>query len=379
MARSTQVTKTYFPELDGLRTLAVLMVILLHVLSITDLNPAQIKAHPLLRFGLNGQLGVDLFFVISGFLISSILLEMRQRGGSARVFWMRRVVRIFPLHYLYLAVILVATVVPTPFDAAFASTPETVLGWLPYFLYFGNFALMLAPTMPSIGVAILWSLAVEEQFYAVWPFVIRKSDDATLWQLIGAMLLLAPIFRFAVLWAAPQSDAWYYITFFHLDPLLVGALLALCWRTPEVRERITPAARWLMLPATAFILFLLQDVSLERDFVSHAWLAASFFLAAVCFGIILWNVLQPGRVLSALLGNPVVVYVGKISYGMYIWHLVVAYSLLSVTDSAIPPTALFVLTVVGTVLLASASWFGFEKPFLRLKARFPYEYAEDPA
>jgi peptidoglycan/LPS O-acetylase OafA/YrhL len=378
MARSSKVTKTYFPELDGLRTLAVFLVILVHVLGVAGLGIAEIKAHPLWRFGLNGELGVDLFFVISGFLITSILLEVRERDGSARAFWLRRVVRIFPLHYLYLIVVVAATTIATPFDAAFAGAPETVWGWLPYFLYVGNFAVMLASTVPPIGIAILWSLAIEEQFYAVWPFVIRNNDDQTLWKIIGGMLLLAPIFRYAALWAAPHSDAWFFVTVFHLDPLLVGSLVALCWRTPEVRERIDPVARWLLLPAVALVLFILQDASLKPQFVSHAWLAASFFLVAISYGIILWNVLQPGRIMSWLLGNKAMVYVGKISYGMYIWHLMVAYSLVSLSGKGtilgeLGTGWIVTLTVLGTVVVASASWFGFEKPFLRLKERFPYE------
>ena len=195
---TTTAARTYYPELDGVRAIAAMMVIFFHM------GQMGIPLRGPISFG---QSGVDLFFVLSGFLITSILLKARPEDwGEVRKFYVRRSLRIFPLYYGYL-------IVATIFGAG-------VTGF--YWVYLQNYRIAMGAPMGEVGH--FWSLAVEEQFYLVWPFVVlflpRRHLVKALWLMLGGCILCR-----TVLVTTSHVDV-FYLTLTRLDGLCGGALLA---------------------------------------------------------------------------------------------------------------------------------------------------------
>jgi len=223
VSTSSESHPAYLPEVDGLRGIAILLVLWYHAPFLFRQLPefsAEQTPWSMLgligRMSLGGWLGVDLFFVISGFLITSILIRVREGVGSVFVFWGRRALRIFPVAALYLFVLLALVKFNDPlnllprFDA-----------WPWYAFYLGNIHIALFGWQP-LAVMILWSLALEEQFYLLWPLIVRVSNchQVLRWS-IGCMMM-APLVRALVLFVA-DYPATYVFTFCRLDALAAGA------------------------------------------------------------------------------------------------------------------------------------------------------------
>ena len=168
-------SQPHFPEVDGLRGLAILLVLWYHARvllrrlpkSSSEQTPWSNLLGLIGRMSLGGWIGVDLFFVISGFLITLILLGVKESAGSSVAFWGRRGLRILPLALLYLAVLIGLTSMGDPLNVI-SSFDE----WPWYALYLGNIHIAMYGWQP-LAVMILWSLAIEEQFYLIWPFIVR--------------------------------------------------------------------------------------------------------------------------------------------------------------------------------------------------------------
>ena len=242
----------YIPALDGLRGLAILLVIWCHTGRILDIPNA--RDDWFWRTASGGTAGVDLFFGVSGFLITTILLQTRDEQRSLLKFWARRALRIFPLHYLYLVVLVVLSMlVPGLWPAKVAVQG---LDWIPFFLYVGNIAIQF---MGWVGtpLIILWSLAVEEQFYLVWPFVTSRISVEELGRFCIAGIVLSPFIRLGALWATPGMETTAFFTLCRVDPIFYGALLAVLFRDEDSRARIArwaAAMRWVLLPAWMVVL-----------------------------------------------------------------------------------------------------------------------------
>ena len=186
MSPSPTAPLKYIPALDGLRAIAAMLVVLGHVRHILGLSHSDVHqmAFPWPLF-VSTEIGVDLFFVLSGFLITSILFEVRARRGSMFAFWMRRALRIMPLHVFYVTTLFILMVplgAPVP---PFADV--SALQWAMFYLYLGNFAISTHGDLP-IEFILLWSLAVEEQFYILWPSVVARLDPRELHPAVGGHL-----------------------------------------------------------------------------------------------------------------------------------------------------------------------------------------------
>jgi peptidoglycan/LPS O-acetylase OafA/YrhL len=341
-----------------------------------------------------GWSGVDLFFVLSGFLITGILYDTRHRHHRFRVFYIRRTLRIFPLYYL---VLLIAVLLYPLLHWKL----HPGLGLWP--LYVGNYSRFLWPHDYRIGGAPyeilssasvswfhlnldhLWSLCVEEQFYLVWPllvFLIR--DRITLRNLCLAAVILTPLLRLAALhFASPQAirlELLCHATPLRADSLLLGGLLALCLRGPE-------AARVLSLAKPALALLFVIAVLLEAfSFLRaghaidprSALLYSPFlftFLAAVAGAIILLAI-TPGSQIYRICMHPHLRALGQRSYGFYVYHLLL-YSVwhalaivLMLGHKRFAALGTAVVALFGTLLVSWISFRWFEAPILRLKSRF---------
>jgi peptidoglycan/LPS O-acetylase OafA/YrhL len=304
-----------------------------------------------------GGMGVELFFVLSGFLITGILLDARAdaeamkapRRGVLRRFYIRRFLRIFPLYY---TIILVGWVLHSPYVRAHVF-------WL---LGYGtNFLMVLLDQ--NIGVVTpFWSLAVEEQFYLCWPFIVLFMPYRKLPWILGGMVAVAVVSRCAIALAHGSHIAITAPTWSNLDGLALGGLLALAHRS---RRDVYRAMRAVLVCGV-----LLETVRLTL--VALAWARpvryALWMLpwALVC----VWAVDRAARdQLPAIFRWRVLIWLGTISYGVYVFHSPVAGAMNF--DSRHGWSA-FAIVTAATFVVASVSWIAFERPINNLKRHWPY-------
>jgi peptidoglycan/LPS O-acetylase OafA/YrhL len=349
--------------LDGLRAIAVLLVLYGHAPQLLGRNGGNDGGFWHCSRG--AWIGVDLFFVLSGFLITSILLRARGTDGALRRFWIRRALRIFPLAYLYLLVLaLVAWRLP---HFEHLAAPDPYLWAATYLINFH----IAAQGWTTASLALLWSLAVEEQFYLGWPLlVLRASRRAVLIVVVG-MIVATPILR-ALLAPRLGLDAVYVLTFCRWDTLACGALLALAHDSPW-RRHLPQLARWLLMPATAIIGWVLAAPIKAVDPGTPSWFTAVGYTAvAASFAVWCALALDGERLPARLLSHPLIARIGRISYGLYVWHVLVAELLrqllhrLGVGGDLLERTGLW---LVALWLVASTSFRWIEAPLLRWKDR----------
>ncbi len=337
----------YLPELDGLRGLAILWVVLYHC------HP-RLTGTWLYSASLWGWAGVIIFFVLSGFLITSILLGTRDNPHYFHHFHARRVLRIWPVYLLVLAVVYLNApwFVGGGDWAAVKAAP-----WLAYILFVQN---LFHITLPS-ALGPSWALAIEEQYYFLWaPLVRFLKQPCLLASVLGAALIASPLLRMANLrWMTPTN------TLIHLDGIAWGSLLALAMHTLRIEQRT-----WLRLglgafavgiPAAAFVPGALLDSALAVGF-------AGAMLALIASS----GARNP--VNAALRRGPLAFY-GRISYGLYMVHILVFiylgwFDLRMDRYGTAGNLAVVALRFAASTLAATVLWYGFESQILKLKRFF---------
>ncbi|MBX3227486.1 MAG: acyltransferase [Labilithrix sp.] len=388
------------PTLDGLRGIAVLAVLAFHfawTFPGDDPNAAhglvdKIAVH-LHAFMWSGWTGVDLFFVLSGYLITRGLVTDSKKplGTRMKMFWMRRVLRIFPLYY---AVLIGGTVVTLALGAQWVPN-------LPYWLYFQNYSLAFDPVIMR-WTAHFWSLAIEEQFYFVWPIVALMVPRKKLIPLIlGLVVFTVGLRGFLTFkgadigifqqWYAHEEGGLehgiakfvYRCTFTRADGLLLGAFVAVTQR--EVRHPIAQVWRRVRLPifiATALALAGLYVMATGLNDYDRRVIGVGYFTLALLFAstVSLCADHVVGARATRFLSSKPLVACGKVSYGMYIFHwplvvVVVPYlTKWQAGQSTVTQMAIAGAFVVGGIAfiygVASLSFRFFESPFLKLKGKF---------
>jgi len=389
----------HVPALDGLRGIAIALVVVYHFYTasslLTDRPSFALDRFAARAFGI-GWMGVDLFFVLSGFLITSILLAARGGGRHAFVaFYARRVLRIFPAYYGYLALLIVVL----PLVPALASNEDLALlrshqAW--YWSYLYNVWIPLRP-LTNIGLfgnGHIWSLAVEEQFYLVWPFVVLLTPRRWLPAICALCVVGAFAFRVALVNGEVASLHNVYaaimLTPARADTFALGALLAIAARSPEALARVRA---WCVPALTAGLSVLagvwvaLDGLHAFDDFVQTLGFSIIAFTFAALLSVAL--VATPGGRAERLFTLPALRFLGRYSYALYLFHLQVAllvvnrmgaagWQLPLAGGSAIPARLAFTAAGAGvSVALAYASWHLYEQHFLKLKRFFPYRARGD--
>jgi peptidoglycan/LPS O-acetylase OafA/YrhL len=371
------------PELDGIRGIAILAVLLSH--SILSLGAFQIH-HPHTTAGgalvyvlVPGWGGVDLFFALSGFLITGILLRARTRVTYFRSFYARRVLRIFPIYYLTLIVTLLAGILWPAFGA---HLPATVSERFSFFLYLQNWPIFWQSWAGLTSIwAVFWSLAVEEQFYLIWPTLIRfVSVRFMLGLCIVGFLLGTPLRWWLIHHLTGVDTGLLQFPVSRLDGLFIGAGIAL-YR--EYRGRIVSlAAAKTSLAAGAFMLLYIAVLHRNELSTPGTHMGTFGITGFALFGGGLIAASQhrlPG--LSRFLTLRPLIFAGKYSYGMYVYHLLVylafqtlALHLWPATEgeiSLIPAVFYTSAAIASTAIVAMLSFHFVEEPFLRMKRFFP--------
>jgi peptidoglycan/LPS O-acetylase OafA/YrhL len=336
------------PQLDAVRGLAVLMVLLHN----TDRYPS-LHLHLISD---NGWMGVDLFFVLSGLLITGILFDTKGSDGYFKNFYARRCLRIWPLYYSVLLFMFVIVPILRPSEAHTVFEARSSPWWA-YTIFLQNF-LVPIPSSATGALGVTWSLAVEEQFYLVWAWVVWFCTEAQLRKIAIAVICFSPILRF---YLSMHQVNIYSNTFCRLDGLMAGALLAVVIRSVEFSPSKFLTHAWVAFLVSAPLALVVE--------AAHArWIGFSLIaMASVSF--VYLALFSAQRWLHALLTNRFLVYTGTISYGIYLLQKIPldvakTFHLDKHQFLALP------VTTAATYAMAAISWNLLEKPILKLKRFF---------
>jgi peptidoglycan/LPS O-acetylase OafA/YrhL len=365
---SAAAVSPYIPALDGIRALAILLVIPHNVDVISNPYPAVI--FPLVALMHAGWVGVQLFFVLSGFLITGNLLDTQSAGNYYSAFIARRALRILPLYFgvLLVALVLVPLVLTPPEDLR-ATLHNQV--WLWTFL--SNWTVPYGGSVT--GFSHFWSLAVEEQFYLLWPLVVARCRPIPLLWVCGAIVCAALLTRWALLMMHSSDDALYMFTPARMDALALGAAASALVRIEAVRK-LRRMKRWIAVAAFAV---LLVDAAVTQEFASYNPRAQLYGYTLLALGFALIVLLlalpagAPGRAARVLAWKPLRL-IGRYSYGMYVFHLPLhvyfgSRLLHGLADHVTTEVALvYTFAIIVTSFVAAAlSYELYERHFLSLK------------
>jgi peptidoglycan/LPS O-acetylase OafA/YrhL len=346
----------YHKELDGVRAIAAFMVIFFHFFFVPELNLPPL----LTKIAKFCRTGVSLFFVLSGFLITRILIATKESPNYFSSFYVRRSLRIFPLYYLFLTLTFI--ILPLISGKPLAPFNLQVYSWS----YLQNFA--MAFRWPYAGPLHLWSLSVEEHFYLFWPLLIYLLSIRKI--VVASVFIIVMAFGVRLFMVVYDYEA-YYFTFARIDELSMGALLAVL----ETKNKLIDknANKFLLIS----VIFAVPTIALLVIFNS----LSNYIIQIVKYNLLAFTFLgMVGYVISLretswvnrFLYTKPMLFSGKISYGLYLYHPLC----IAATWSVFPKMNLvlnFVIAVAFTFLVASASYYLFELNFLKLKRFFEYK------
>jgi peptidoglycan/LPS O-acetylase OafA/YrhL len=379
------LSSRHVPALDGLRGVAILLVIIVHASLFVPQGIAAGRAY--FSVAAVGVFGVDLFFALSGFLITGILLDARGAPRYYRNFYARRVLRIFPLYYGFL--IVYGFVLPWLAPSYFASLPGNGRGVAYLLLYASNYGMSFDHAFASsvnLDLHVFWSLAVEEQFYLMWPLLVAILSRRGLLWVCAALLVFVPLLRVALASVGMSAHAINLMTPTRMEPLIGGALVAALVRGPKgpmaraAQARVVAWAAGVAFVSAHFLLFPAPASAVcYNTFIQ----SIGYSIISLLFSsLVLLAVSAPTGRLAACLNQPVLRAFGRYSYGMYVIHAaIVVHSqawfsglscFRSLGGARLPMHMAYVLFVaVASWAIAMVSWHAFEKRFLSLKRYFP--------
>lgn len=361
------------PELDGLRGAAISMVLLYHYLQLT----IQVQHGSLLDYVQRslalGWTGVDLFFVLSGFLIGGILLDARNSSNFFRVFYTRRFFRIIPL-YIVALVVFPAIVSIARWtnhgDFRWLTTGNT-LPWWSYWTFTQNFWMASTGRLGVLTLAVTWSLAVEEQFYMTLPFFVRFLTAPQFKNFVILGIAIAPLLRiilgkfhcnWIVSWALMPC---------RMDALLMGVMAAMLLRDGLWKGRLQRSRNWLL----SLVIFLLGGMVVFTVYTpsvgSSVMQRFGFTWTALFYtSILLYALTQPSSILSKVLRFSWLGWLGGLAYGIYLLHeliLGMVFGVFGVQEPFVNGWSSLLTTSAAlliTILLADFSWSYFEEPLV---------------
>lgn len=375
--------RIFFPNLDGLRFLSFFVVFLFHwFMTVTPyLDAASPKASETIRFLFQyGSLGVNFFFVLSGFLITYLLIKEKEYTGTIHVgnFYVRRILRIWPLYYLCLVIAFI--IFPMLKEMGGEVYQERVNPWY-YVVFAANFEYMrIWPEHPeAVLVSVLWSVAVEEQFYLTWPLILRFVPQRWYKFVFPVIILFSLVFRS---FYTADTDADYAVRYFHtfsvIGDMALGGLFAYWCSFPnKFLQWVTNLSK----PAIAFIYAGAIIVSLFKSFIFPAGIPIIFerLVIGTFFGLIILEQNYARHSFVKLGQWKWISKLGTYTYGLYCLHLLAFYIATKVVlklgwDQRMVGTAFtqVIIALPLSIIISIASYHFYEKWFLRLKDKFAF-------
>jgi peptidoglycan/LPS O-acetylase OafA/YrhL len=370
-------------ELDGLRGIAILSVVLMHYFYNPDPH-LQKPIYVIQRIFALGWSGVDLFFVLSGFLIGGILLNYRDSPSYFKPFYLRRIFRILPIYYLWILLFIVLLHFGGPLlrmHTHSGQLPELNFSIYRHFLFLQNLWDVEYTTLAVWWFSTTWSLAVEEQFYLVAPLLVRYLPQRLLPPLLGIIVVLAPVLRLLIRLHSGSDANWpaYRLMPCRADALAIGMLLAYAWRTESIRKSI------LDKPLRLYLVFLVLLAGMgaiwwrypnPNDAITQS---VGYSLIALFYAVLL--IISIG-----FRSGPIAKFMrwgllrefGRISYCLYLIHLVVGYFCFGFFTRSIIHFSDWRSGSVGLLSLAVAyglcrmSWTYFENPLVQRGHRYKF-------
>jgi len=374
----------HVPSLDGLRGVAILLILLVHFYQKPWLGENTALGLASARIFGFGRYGVELFFVLSGFLITGILIDTRNEQRALRKFYMRRFLRIFPLYYG--ALVAVLWVAPH-FIVLDPGAQKILSGQVWLWTYLSNF-----PTAPHIWddsnlflLGHFWSLCVEEHFYIFWPIAVICLSKRSLFWLCLFLLGFGFVSRSATaMFGAGESSIWMWLTFQRIDGLAIGALIAVSFRSKQLREFLPKRGLFRVCFAALACLCLLWMWWPRRWHPTQMDVFAETVVVLFCGFLLLFTLrLRPQDRWQRVLSSRALTTMGKYSYGLYIIHGILrpwfakTFNFMALSKGSIPPLVClfgyYVATIGISFILAYCSFHIYEKPWLSLKRYFGYE------
>jgi peptidoglycan/LPS O-acetylase OafA/YrhL len=355
-------------SIDGIRALSIIMVLLGHA---SQTMPKEITSNFFFKLISNSTLGVNIFFVISGYLITKLLIIEYRKSGRINIkyFYIRRLLRIFPIFYIYLFVLIILkeTVVSNIFNS--------YQDLLPAGLYLWNYKHILYDNI-IVGngtwfLGHFWSLSMEEQFYLIWPFVFSclffKTSGKKLTRVVITIIVLMPILRVATYFLIPDNySRGHIVMMLHTggDAILVGCLGALIESRTHLQERFLPFLQNKFLILFSILFLFVISPLLQSKFEGSYGLPIGMTLNNLCIlGLILWCIYIPTK-FSKALNNKILVQIGVLSYSLYVWQQLFLTNKYDFWLNKFPQN-LFVVFIVGLI-----SYYLIEKPILSFKNKF---------
>jgi peptidoglycan/LPS O-acetylase OafA/YrhL len=391
-AAKTSLSQGRIIELDGLRGMAILFVLLFHYVADQgvwmDAAPGPGQGTLLFHFQrlfVMGWAGVDLFFVLSGFLIGGILLDARTSPQYFGTFYVRRFCRIIPLYYLWVGVYFL--LIFTPFRGLLRSLPESLSSnpekWSAapiYFLFLQNSVKILHGNFGTAWLGQLWSLAVEEQFYLLMPLAVRFLPQRRLVPLLCLAVVGAPMARLVVSHLVPQHPAAAYVlTPCRVDALAMGVILAVGWRKQEWKVRFL-RHRLLAITVCSLLLIAVAFLAFWRPSQYSKAIGTWGFscIDALCAFLLAIAIMFPNGLWASVCRWPFLLELGRISYCLYVIHQAVnlmCHEFLLGASPRFMDWRSIGVTILAAALaygLARLSWIFFEHPLLRRGHAYQY-------
>jgi len=359
-----QPDRTYYPALDGIRGIAILLVVFFHNFGF-------------INYFVFGWLGVDLFFVLSGYLITDILIKAIGSKDYLKKFYTRRIVRIFPIYYLLLIIMLLIlpNFISHRVNLKYYTDNQA---WL--WTYMQNWLYILKPHAGSNILLHLWSVAVEEQYYLLWPFIILLVRKPKMLLAISFLLLIGILVTRLVVWNKHiegfQYFSWFMFT--RIDGICIGSALALIkFINPKFITHYTPY----IISSIAAMNFIFYFINERNQFSLPYFPLIGYTTFAIVFAILVYEAATLNKnYITTILSFSPLRFIGKVSYGFYIYHWPVYILLTPVIITflknilATKATHLnLIASILATLIgfgISVISFYFFETPFLKLKKYF---------